>query len=63
MTVPAPCTWTWQLADLGGPGPSLGMLYQDGNSYIQANASWKGMAETSRVVIVEQPERSVHREL
>jgi hypothetical protein len=38
-----------EMADLGGPGPSLGMLYQYGNSYIQANKSWDAMAETSRV--------------
>jgi hypothetical protein len=38
-----------EMADLGGSGPSLGMLYQYGNSYIRANKSWDAMAETSRV--------------
>jgi len=40
-----------ELADLGGSGPSLGMLYERGNSYIRANASWVSMALTSQVGI------------
>jgi len=38
-----------EVADLGGPGPSLGLLYQDGNPYIEANPSWATMAKTSSV--------------
>eukprot|EP00932_Pfiesteria_piscicida_P013619 SRR837773.25217.p2 GENE.SRR837773.25217~~SRR837773.25217.p2 ORF type:complete len:136 (-),score=49.42 SRR837773.25217:104-481(-) len=40
------------LAEVGGDGPSLGMLYQDGNAYIRANASWDTMAETRRVSVI-----------
>ena len=35
-----------ELAELGGPGPSLGMLYQDGNAYIEANPKWATMAKS-----------------
>ena len=38
-----------ELRDLGGPGPSLGLLYQDGNAYIEANKSWASMARTTHV--------------
>jgi cyclophilin family peptidyl-prolyl cis-trans isomerase len=41
-----------EVAELGGPGPSLGLLYQDGNRYIRANAAWDGMAITRRVQLV-----------
>jgi cyclophilin family peptidyl-prolyl cis-trans isomerase len=42
-----------EVAELGGPGPSLGLLYEQGNLYIEANASWADMAITERVQIVE----------
>ena len=35
----------------GGPGPSLGMLYQDGNAYIEANPEWASMAQTAAVSV------------
>ena len=38
-----------ELADLGGPGPSLGLLYEFGNAYIEANASWARMGQVSQV--------------
>lgn len=38
-----------ELADMGGPGPSLGMLYELGNHYIEANKSWATMAQTTAV--------------
>jgi len=38
-----------ELRDFGGPGPSLGLLYQDGNAYIEANKSWASMAKISHV--------------
>ena len=44
-----------ELSDLGGPGPSLGLLYERGNAYIRANASWDTMAITSRVETVPPP--------
>ena len=41
-----------EVADLGGPGPSLGMLYQEGNSYIRANKTWREeMGVTTHVTI------------
>ena len=42
-----------ELADLGGTGPSLGLLYEHGNAYIKANASWASMAQASRVRVRE----------
>ena len=36
-----------ELAELGGPGPSLGLLYQDGNAYIEANPKWAKMAKSN----------------
>ena len=44
-----------EVADLGGPGPSLGRLYAEGNAYIRANASWASMAATTRVSVVAAP--------
>ena len=29
-----------ELAELGGAGPSLGRLYEAGNSYISQHAAW-----------------------
>ena len=34
-----------ELADLGGPGPSLAELYAKGNTYIAANRSWASMGQ------------------
>ena len=42
-----------ELAELGGPGPSLGKLYQFGNDYIQSNRAYDGMAKSGRVEVVE----------
>jgi len=42
-----------EVADLGGPGPSLGLLYERGNPYIEANASWSTMAKSSTVEVGE----------
>ena len=41
-----------ELADMGGTGPSLGMLYEQGNSYIEANPLWNSMGKTTRVHLV-----------
>jgi cyclophilin family peptidyl-prolyl cis-trans isomerase len=41
-----------EVSDLGGSGPSLGLLYEEGNSYIRRNASWQSMAATTRVTVV-----------
>ena len=39
-----------ELSDLGGPGPSLGRLYEEGNAYIHRHAQWRrGMAQTTHV--------------
>lgn len=38
-----------EVADLGGPGPSLERLYKEGNPYIEANHSWDSMAKTTQV--------------
>jgi len=41
-----------EVADMGGTGPSLGLLYQEGNSYIEANPVWDdSMAITSTVSV------------
>ena len=40
-----------ELADLGGPGPSLGLLYEFGNAYMAANRSWERMAQVSQVLV------------
>ena len=29
-----------ELSDMGGPGPSLGRLYEEGNAYIRRHAEW-----------------------
>jgi cyclophilin family peptidyl-prolyl cis-trans isomerase len=42
-----------ELVEVGGGGVNLGMLYQDGNSYIRANKSWDKMAQTRRVTVSE----------
>ena len=41
-----------ELVDFGGPGPSLGRLYAEGNAYIEANPEWAAMAKTSRVRVL-----------
>jgi len=42
--------WFGEVQELGGDGPSIGMLYQEGNSYIETNSTWKAtMAETTTV--------------
>ena len=38
-----------ELSDMGGPGPSLGRLYEEGNAYIRRHAEWRGMARTTHV--------------
>ena len=40
-----------EVADLGGPGPSLGLLYERGNAYIRANRSWRAMAITEAAAV------------
>mmetsp|Transcript_5007 Transcript_5007/g.11270 ORF Transcript_5007/g.11270 Transcript_5007/m.11270 type:complete len:171 (+) Transcript_5007:3-515(+) len=41
-----------EVAELGGTGPSLGMLYQDGNGYIESNREWNvSMAVTGTVSV------------
>lgn len=40
-----------EVADLGGPGPSLGLRYEQGNKYIQGNEEWASMAKVERVII------------
>lgn len=41
-----------EVSDLGGHGPSLGKLYELGNSYIESNEEWSTtMAKTGRVDI------------
>mmetsp|Transcript_22371 Transcript_22371/g.62310 ORF Transcript_22371/g.62310 Transcript_22371/m.62310 type:complete len:387 (+) Transcript_22371:74-1234(+) len=41
-----------EVEELGGTGPSLGHLYQDGNSYIESHPDWKAsMAVTSTVSV------------
>ena len=53
-----------ELADLGGPGPSLGLLYERGNAYIRANQSWASMAQATRVQVHVPPlAMQAHREL
>ena len=47
-----------ELADLGGPGPSLGMLYEEGNRYIEANASWDAMGKASSVSLLVEKHQS-----
>lgn len=41
-----------EVAELGGPGPSINELYAQGNGYIEANESWSAMAETSSVRVI-----------
>ena len=38
-----------ELSDLvgGGSGPSLGMLYEEGNAYIARNPAWRAMGRTA----------------
>ena len=38
-----------ELSEMGGPGPSLGRLYEEGNAYIRRHAEWRGMARTTHV--------------
>jgi cyclophilin family peptidyl-prolyl cis-trans isomerase len=43
-----------EVAELGGPGPSLGMLYEQGNSYIESNEEWaSSMAKVDRVRVCD----------
>jgi len=46
-----------ELAELGGPGPSLGRLYAEGNRYIESNASWSAMGKASSVRVSAKPTR------
>lgn len=47
-----------EVAELGGPGPSLGKLYEDGNAYIEGNKDWEqGMAKVERVYVCDMPEQ------
>jgi len=41
-----------ELQELGGPGPSLGMLYQEGNRYIEGEEKWAHMAKSTSVRVV-----------
>lgn len=43
-----------EVAELGGPGPSLGLLYERGNSYIRENAAWDGMAITTTARVCDE---------
>ncbi|CAJ1968563.1 unnamed protein product [Cylindrotheca closterium] len=44
-----------EVSDLGGPGPSLGLLYEQGNAYIESNSEWKSeMAKVERVTICDE---------
>ena len=40
-----------EVADLGGPGPSLGLLYERGNEYIEQNSAWHAMAKSAEVYV------------
>jgi cyclophilin family peptidyl-prolyl cis-trans isomerase len=40
-----------ELSDLGGPGPSLELLYAEGNSYISGNGEYDEMAITSSLTV------------
>lgn len=40
-----------EVAELGGPGPSIEKMYAVGNPYIESNASWSNMARTFDVFI------------
>eukprot|EP00980_Cylindrotheca_fusiformis_P001915 scaffold437_cov111-Cylindrotheca_fusiformis.AAC.13 len=34
-----------EVSELGGPGPSLGKLYEEGNAYIESNETWASSME------------------
>jgi hypothetical protein len=40
-----------EVAELGGDGPSLGRLYEEGNAYIESNPEWSAMAKTGIVEV------------
>jgi len=42
-----------EVAELGGTGPSLGQLYEQGNSYIEARQEWSSMAKVERVTVCD----------
>jgi cyclophilin family peptidyl-prolyl cis-trans isomerase len=42
-----------EVADLGGPGPGLGQLYERGNVYIEDNQQWASMAKVERVIVCD----------
>jgi cyclophilin family peptidyl-prolyl cis-trans isomerase len=41
-----------EVAELGGDGPSLGKLYEDGNAYIESNPDWKASMAVTGIVEV-----------
>ena len=41
-----------EVAELGGDGPSLGHLYEDGNDYIKSNPDWKASMAVTGIVEV-----------
>ena len=41
-----------EVAELGGDGPSLGHLYEDGNDYIESNPDWKAAMAVTGIVEV-----------
>ena len=41
-----------EVSELGGEGPSLGRLYEEGNSYIESNPDWKESMAVTGVVEV-----------
>lgn len=49
-----------EVSELGGSGPSLGMLYQDGNAYImETNSTWaNSMAITGNVFVCDESSSS-----
>lgn len=44
-----------EVAELGGDGPSLGLLYEQGNAYIESNRDWNAkMAKVTRVTLCDE---------
>ena len=41
-----------EVSELGGNGPSLGKLYEEGNAYIESNEDWKKSMAVTRTVEV-----------
>ena len=41
-----------EISELGGDGPSLGKLYEDGNAYIESNSDWKESMALTGVIEV-----------